>query len=52
MAIEIRELVIKTTVQEEKGAKTANSKNSADKEDIIQECIDKVVEMLKYEKER
>ena len=52
MAIEIRELVIKTTVNEAQHELSGGKIADAGKEEIIQECIDKVVEMLKYDKER
>ncbi|MBI3135496.1 MAG: hypothetical protein HYZ14_12540 [Bacteroidetes bacterium] len=53
MAIEIRELVIKTTVSENKNEGKGNSgKDSSAKEELIRECVDKVMEILKYNKER
>ncbi len=51
MPIEIRELVIKTTVNQEKGKKR-KAEPEEGKEDIIAECLERVANMIKYEKGR
>lgn len=56
MPIEIRELVIKATVDQSQGSAPAPGKgspsNSSAGEDIIKECIEKVLAILKEENER
>jgi hypothetical protein len=52
MPVEIRELVIRTTVDEDKKGRKKSGGNSLSKEQIINEVVDKVVEMIKQEKER
>lgn len=52
MPIEIRELVIKTTVSDGKKGGGGKEKKSSEKEEIIAECMEKVAEILKYEKGR
>lgn len=57
MPIEIRELVIKATVDQPQGGSTSASgkgsqSNSSPGEDIIKECVDKVVAILKERNER
>ena len=52
MAIEIRELVIKTTVNNDKKGGKKAGKEADEKEEIIAACMEKVTELLKYEKER
>ncbi len=53
MPIEIRELVIKTTVEKgasNQGASTGGGKDAKDA--MIQECVDKVMDVLKDKAER
>jgi len=52
MPIEIRELIIKTTVNDDKGRGKKNDKDATEKEEIISACVEKVTELLKYQKER
>lgn len=59
MPIEIRELVIKATVGSSHGAAAgastkgnASNQNSSPGEDIIKECVDKVLAILKEKNER
>ena len=57
MPIEIRELVIKATVTEEPGSGISpgiSSSNNAvsEKEEIINNCVEKVLEILKEKMER
>jgi len=55
MPIEIRELIIKAEISDTGGnAGSGNSEqsNNVDKQQIIQECVDQVLEILKKEKER
>ena len=55
MPIEIRELIIKAEISDKtekveySGSKQSNNLN---KQQIIQECVDQVLEILKKEKER
>ena len=57
MPIEVRELVIKATVTEEPGSGAApggtSSNNSVtDKEEIINTCVEKILDILKEKMER
>ena len=60
MPIEIRELVIKATVDQSQGAGTASSgatgkgsqSNSSPGGDLIKECVEKVLAILKEKNER
>lgn len=53
MAIEIRELVIKTTIDNSSGKKGENvKKKDNDDNDIIRECVEQVMDLLRQEKER
>jgi hypothetical protein len=60
MPIEIRELVIKATVDQSQGPGTAGSiapgkgsqSNSSPGEDMIKECVEKVLAILKEKNER
>lgn len=53
MPIEIRELIIRAEVSDkEKGAGSAAKPDKKEKQKIIQECVDQVLEMLKKDKER
>jgi hypothetical protein len=59
MPIEIRELVIKATVDESQGAAAGSSapgkgtqSNSSPGEDLIKECVEKVLAVLKEKNER
>ena len=60
MPIEIRELVIKATVDQTQGGQISNtnapgkstSSGSSPGEDIIKECVDKVLAILKEKNER
>lgn len=56
MPLEIRELVIKATIDNDKGS-GASGGNNADtsgeaKRQIINQCVEKVLEILKEKKER
>lgn len=53
MPIEIRELVIKVEVGNDRRPATAQSGSAGrDKQQIVQECVDQVMEILKEKKER
>ncbi len=57
MPIEIRELVIKATVDQGKSSGAGNSSaaggsSNAAGEDMIRECVDKVLAILKEQNER
>ncbi|MET6997345.1 DUF5908 family protein [Chitinophaga defluvii] len=54
MPVEIRELVIKAVVENEMGkeGKGAAGQQEAPKEAIIQICVERVLEILKVQKER
>jgi len=59
MSIEIRELVIKATVDQTTGSGTGttapakgSTANSSAGEDIIKECVEKVLAILKEKNER
>lgn len=53
MPIEIRELVIKATIAEETG-KQGSEKGppASNREEIIADCVEQVMELLDQEKER
>jgi hypothetical protein len=53
MPIEIRELVVKATVRDRTSEQQAgSSERRREKEEIIRECVDQVMEILKRKKER
>jgi len=53
MAIEIKELVIRATVQpDEKGGQQQNKKNDNEKEEIISECVEQVLRVLERSRDR
>ena len=53
MPIEIRELVIRTTVQESAGGKTSGRDGgSEDREEIIADCVEQVMAILREQEER
>lgn len=54
MPIEVREIVIKANVdnQPEKKAAGNQQQQAESREEIIKECVDQVLEILKREKER
>ena len=57
MPIEIRELIITATVEEqgaggEAAAATPGATSPEDKQQIIQECVDQILEILKKEDRR
>lgn len=53
MPIEIRELVVKATVRDRASERQPGSRERrAEKEEIINECVEQVLEILKRKKER
>ncbi len=57
MPVEIRELVIKATVEQNSGAASgaagsSTGSNSTPGEDMIKTCVEKVLEILKEKNER
>jgi len=53
MPIEIRELVIKATIRDTDGEQTeSQTREAAGKEEIIAECVDQVMEIIKLKLER
>ena len=53
MPIEIRELIVKATVRDRASERQPGSQEQrANKEEIISECVEQVLEILKRKKER
>ena len=52
MPIEVRELIIRTEVEAAAQAGGAPADSSSDKQALIQECVEQVLEKLKQQKER
>jgi hypothetical protein len=53
MTVEIRELVIKATVRRPGGEKQAEGKGApADNQEIIADCVEEVMRILRDQKER
>lgn len=52
MPIEVRELIIKTTVTKESGGKGGGMIQPNVKEEIIADCVDQVMDILKDKMER
>ena len=53
MAIEIRELVIRATVASRREGRTASQPPAdKDREEIVAECVEQVLDVLRLEKER
>ena len=53
MPIEIRELIIKATVRDRASERQPGSRElRSEKEEVIQECVEQVMEILKRKKER
>jgi hypothetical protein len=53
MPVEVRELVIKTTIDNTAGKKGPNTQQKdQDSGDIVKECVEQVMDLLKLEKER
>jgi hypothetical protein len=52
MPVEIRELVIKTTIVEDNSSAAKTSVPKDNKEDFIAECVEEVIRILNEEKER
>lgn len=52
MPIEVKELIIKATVQDAAAQTGAGAAPREDREAIIQACVEKVLEILREKKER
>lgn len=53
MAVEVRELVIKTTIDNSSAKKGPATRKSAENtNDIVQECVEQVMDLLKLQNER
>lgn len=53
MAVEIRELVIKTTVDNSAGGGASSAgKSGTDEASVISKCVEQVMELLKHQNER
>ena len=52
MPIEVRELIIRTEVEASAQAGGAPQSSDSDKQALIQECVEQVLEKLKERKER
>ena len=53
MPVEVRELIIKAVVDDQlSGGEQKKEPGTSDKDEIISECVEQVVEILKKEKER
>jgi hypothetical protein len=47
MPVEVREIVIKATINQESEESKGGATNDEDKEAIITECVDQILEILK-----
>lgn len=53
MPVEIRELVIRATVESQRAPESiASESRDQELEDIVSQCVEQVLEVLKREKER
>ena len=52
MAVEIKELIIRASVNNNKTGESGDNEGSLDKQEIIRDCVKQVLEILKREKER
>ena len=53
MPIEIRELIVKATVRDRASERQSGSgERRAEKEEVIRECVEQVMEILKRKEER
>lgn len=52
MTVEIKELVIKATVNNNSTGSVDTKDSSYDKKEIISDCVEQVLKILKREKER
>lgn len=52
MPIEIRELVIRSTVSEGGAGREPGNRAAINKEEIVEECVEQVLDILKRKEER
>ncbi len=52
MPIQINEIVIRAVIQDSKENKESRKKDIDNKETVISECVERVIEILKEKKER
>lgn len=52
MPVIIREMIIRADVREKKSSGEKNSSESIKKEEVVAEAVDRVLEILKRQKER
>lgn len=53
MPLEIKELVIRATIDSDAGGKTESSKKEeVDRDDVVAECVEQVMRILRRERER
>ena len=52
MPIEIRELVIRATISEDGEGRPASEETGGRKHEIIEECVEQVLDILKRKEER
>ncbi|MEO1517072.1 MAG: DUF5908 family protein [Bacteroidota bacterium] len=52
MPIEIKELIVRTTVDTDQGKREKNEASSVDVSQIVAECVEQVLDILKQHNER
>jgi hypothetical protein len=53
MAVEIRELIIKATIVDDENQQAPSSQSGSDNKDqIVEECVEQVMQMIKSKTER
>jgi len=53
MPVEVKELIIKAVIDDQtRKEKKDNSQDKINREEIIEDCVDQVLEILKKQKER
>ena len=52
MPIEIRELIIRSTISDEEGERLQEAPSAANKRELIEDCVEQVLEILKRKEER
>ncbi len=52
MPIQVNEIVIRAVIKDEKGEKKKPEGEKTDKEEIVSECVEQVLEIIKEKTER
>lgn len=52
MPIEIRELIIRSTISDEAGESPGEKAPAVNKREIVEDCVEQVLEILKRKEER